>query len=145
VLACDMTIAAEDAKFGLPEVRRGLVARGGGLMRLPTRIPRAIALELLLTGDMLTAARAAELGLVNRLVPKGQALQAAQALGEAIAANAPLAVAATKRVVVESAGWPVDEWFSRQQEITDPVFASADAKEGAAAFAEKRTPMWQSR
>ncbi len=144
VLASDLTVAAAGAKFGLPEVKRGLVARGGGLFRLPMRIPRAIALELVLTGEFLAAPRAAELGLVNRLVPDGEALDEALRLADAIAANAPLAVAASKRVVTESASWTPDEWFVRQDAITDPVFASEDAKEGSLAFAEKRAPVWRS-
>ena len=145
VLACDMTVAAQDATFGLPEIKRGLVARGGGLIRLPLRIPRALAMELILTGDMLSAERAAQLGLVNRIVPHGQARDGALALALAIAANAPLAVTASKRVLTDSASWPADEWFTRQASITDPVFDSEDAKEGARAFAEKRQPQWQSR
>jgi enoyl-CoA hydratase/carnithine racemase len=144
VLACDMAVAATGARFGLPEVRRGLVARGGGLFRLPLRIPRAIALELILTGEPLAAPRAAELGLVNRLVPDGEALEEAMRLADAIVANAPLAVAASKRVVTESASWAPSEWFARQDAITDPVFSSEDAKEGALAFAEKRAPVWRS-
>jgi enoyl-CoA hydratase len=142
VLACDMVVAASTAKFGLPEVRRGLVAKGGGLLRLPTLIPRAIALELILTGDMLDAQRAVELGLVNRVVPQGHALEAALELARSIAANAPLAITASKRVVVESASWSQAEWFQRQEEVTEGVFTSQDAKEGALAFAEKRPPKW---
>lgn len=142
VLACDMVVAATTAKFGLPEVRRGLVAKGGGLLRLPTRIPRAIALELILTGDTLDAQRAAVLGLVNHVVPEGQALDAALQLARRIAANAPLAITASKRVVVESTSWAPSEWFQRQDELTEGVFTSLDAKEGALAFAEKRSPKW---
>lgn len=145
VLACDLVVAARGARFGLPEVKRGLVARAGGMIRLPQRLPRAIALELLLTGDPLDAPRAAEFGLVNEVVDDGEALTAALALAGRITGNAPLAVAAAKRIAVESADWPQDEAFTRQQPLSDPVFASADAKEGATAFAEKRTPVWTGR
>jgi enoyl-CoA hydratase/carnithine racemase len=143
VLACDLVVAGASARFGLPEVRRGLVARGGGLFRLPQRLPRAIAMELIFTGEVLLAPRAGELGLVNRVVTDGEALPEARRLAEAIAANAPLAIAASKRVVAESGGWDPGEWFDRQDVITDPVFASEDAQEGARAFAEKRAPVWR--
>src|SRR6185312_11471213 len=107
--ACDLVVAAESARFGLPEVKRGLVARAGGLLRLPERLPRAVALELVLTGDPISAPRAAALGLVNRVVPDGQALAGALELARAIAGNAPLAVAASKRVLTGSPSWPADE------------------------------------
>jgi len=142
VLACDMVVASTSAKFGLPEVRRGLVARVGGLLRLPHLIPRALAMELILTGDILSAQRAAELGLVNRVVPDGQALAVALELAKAIAANSPLSVVTSKRIVVESAHWPPSEWFQRQELLAEKVFTSEDAKEGARAFAEKRSPQW---
>jgi len=135
-----MVVASSESKFGLPEVKRGLVAGAGGLLRLPQRIPYHVALEIALTGDHYPAARLAELGLVNRVTEPGQALQAAKELAAKVAANAPLALAATKRVIVESRDWPSDEQFARQGEIIVPVFASKDAMEGAAAFAEKRTP-----
>lgn len=141
-LACDLIVAAEDAKFGLPEVKRGLAARGGGLLRLPRRIPFHVAMEFLLTGDMLDAPRAQGYGLVNRLTPSGGALDAALELAARIEANGPMAVAATKRVVIASADWPADEMFGRQRSMLAPVFASADAKEGARAFAEKRPARW---
>jgi enoyl-CoA hydratase len=141
-LATDLIVAARDAVFGIPEVKRGLVAAGGGLLRLPQRIPYAVAMELALTGDPLPAGRAHELGLVNVLAEPGQALQDAIALAERIAANGPLAVAATKRVITESRGWsPQDQW-REQARIIKPVFTSADAREGAVAFAEKRPPNW---
>lgn len=145
VLACDMVVAARGARFGVPEVKRGLVAAGGGLLRLPERIPPAVAMELVLTGDFLEAQRAHDVGLVNQVVDDGSALEAALALADRIAANGPLAVAASKRVMVESRGWPVEERYTRQREIVEPVFASTDAKEGARAFAEKRTPVWEGR
>jgi enoyl-CoA hydratase len=145
VLACDMVVAGRGARLGIPEVKRGLVAAAGGLLRLHERIPHVLAMELALTGDFLGAERAYEIGLVNRVVEDGSALEAALELADRIAANGPLAVAASKRVMVESRGWPVEERFARQREVIEPVFASADAKEGARAFAEKRTPVWEGR
>ncbi|MCD4533029.1 crotonase/enoyl-CoA hydratase family protein [Nocardioides sp. cx-169] len=145
VLACDMVTAGEGARFGLPEVKRGLAARGGGVFRLPRRLPRAIAMELLLTGEPMGAARAAELGMVNRVVEDGAALAAALELGRTIAANAPMSVRASKRVALDSADWPEAECFARQREHLEPVFASEDAAEGVAAFKERRDPVWSDR
>src|SRR6516165_4436705 len=142
-LACDLIVASEEATFGLPEVTRGLVAGAGGLLRLPRRIPYHLAMEIALTGDRFPALRLHAAGLVNRLVPAGTALAEARALAAQIAMNAPLSLAATKRIIVESADWPSDEAFDRQREIVDPVFGSEDAKEGAAAFAAKRPPVWR--
>jgi enoyl-CoA hydratase len=142
VLACDLVVAAETAVFGITEVRRGLVAAGGGLLRLPERIPYHVAMELALTGNHVPAPRMAELGLVNRLVPTGGALDAALALAGEITANGPLAVRTSKRIVAESRGWPAAERWSRQQELVAPISTSADAREGATAFAEKRPPVW---
>jgi len=144
-LACDLIVAAEDARFGLPEVKRGLVAAAGGLFRLPSRIPSAVAMEAILTGEPLEARRAYDLGLVNRLTEKGGALAGARELAARVAANGPLAVRASKQVVVESASWPAEEVWTRQEAIVAPVFASADAREGASAFAEKRAPRWTGR
>ena len=145
VLACDIVVAAEDARFGLPEVKRGLVAAGGGLLRLPRRVPYHLAMEWALTGEYITAERAALVGLVNRLVAPGTAAAEAAGLARAIAANGPLAVAATKRIMVESADWPRSEQFAHQRAISEPVRASQDAREGALAFREKRAPRWQGR
>lgn len=145
MLACDLTVAARNAQFGIPEVKRGLAAGAGGLLRLPRLIPPRIAMELALTGDMMSAERAADFGLVNILTEPGAALAEAKRLAARIIANAPLSVAASKRVIVEQRDWPLHEMFARQQEITGPVNASADAREGAAAFAEKRKPNWQGR
>ncbi len=145
MLTCDLAVAARDAQFGIPEVKRGLAAGGGGLLRLPRLIPPRIAMELALTGDMLSAERAAELGLVNALTAPGGALAEAKRLAARIIANAPLSVAASKRVIIEQRDWPLSEMFARQHEITGPVIASADAREGAAAFAEKRPAKWQGR
>jgi enoyl-CoA hydratase len=144
-LACDLIVAARGARLGIPEVKRSLVAAGGALLRLPRTMPRNAAMELALTGDPIEAERAYELGLVNRLAEPGQALDTALQLAETIAANGPLALAATKRILVESADWPDAEFFVRQSEISDPVFASEDAREGATAFSERRDPVWKGR
>lgn len=142
VLASDLVVAAQNAQFGLPEVKRGLVAAAGGLLRLPYQLPERIAMELVLTGDMCDAQRAHAYGLVNRLTPPGEALAGALELAQRIVANGPLAVAASKRVMKASRDWTQADMFARQREITEPVFASADAREGAAAFAEKRQARW---
>ena len=144
-LACDLIVAAEDAFFGLPEVSRGLVAGSGGLVRLPRRIPPAIALEYALTGARLPAQEAHGWGLVNRITVSGEALAGALALAASICANGPLAVAMTKRIVMESPNWPQAELWSRQAPLVDAVLASEDAREGALAFAEKRPPIWRGR
>ena len=142
-LSCDVIVASEESKFGLPEPKRGLVAGAGGIMRLPRRIPYHIAMELALTGDHYPAARLYELGLVNRITPAGGALDGALELARKIAANAPLALAATKQVIIESQDWSLAEMFAKQGTIISPVFSSKDAMEGAAAFAEKRAPQWK--
>jgi len=142
-LACDLIVASEEATFGLPEVTRGLVAAAGGLFRLPRRVPYHLAMEIALTGGHVPAPRLHQAGLISALVPAGEALGAARALATKVAANAPLAVAATKRIIVESADWPSGEAFDRQNAISGPVFTSADAREGAAAFAQKRQPVWR--
>ena len=140
-----MSVAAETARFGVPEVKRSLVAAGGGALLLPARVPRNVAMEMLLTGDPIDARRAAQVGLVNRVVPEGGALEGALALAATIAANGPLALAATKAVVLGGADWTTGEGWARQAELVAPVFASEDAREGAAAFAEKRRPVWRGR
>lgn len=142
-LACDMIVAADDAKFGLPEVKRGLVAAGGGLMRLPQRVPYHLAMEWAVTGDLVTAQRAYDVCLVNRLATPGAALDLALELAHAIAANGPLAVAATKRIITEAPRWAAEEMFEKQREISVPVRESQDAREGATAFKEKRAPRWR--
>ena len=140
-LACDLIVAARDARFGIPEVKRGLVAAGGALIRLPRRIPYHVAMELALTGDPIGAERAYELGIASRLTEPGQALATARELAATIAANGPLAIDATKRILVadEAADW------ERAGAISGPVFVSEDAREGARAFAEKRAPVWRAR
>jgi enoyl-CoA hydratase len=145
LLACDLVVAAETARFGVPEVKRSLIAAAGAAVHLPRRLPPAIALELLLTGDPITAARAYEVGLVNRVVPEGEALGGALELARTIAANGPLAVAATKQIARATADWSMAEAWTEQAKIVAPVFASEDAKEGATAFAEKRPPVWLGR
>jgi enoyl-CoA hydratase len=142
-LACDLIVASEEATFGLPEVRRGLVAGAGGLLRLPRRIPYHLAMEIALTGDLIPATRLHAAGLISRIVLPGEALADARALAIQVGQNAPLALAATKRIIVESADWSRAEEFARQNEIAAPVFLSADAMEGAVAFAEKRPPVWR--
>jgi enoyl-CoA hydratase len=144
-LACDLIVASRGAKLGVPEVKRSLVAAGGALLRLPRILPRTVALELALTGDPIDAERAHELGLVNRLAEPGEALTVALELAESIAANGPLALAATKRIMTEAVDWPDSEFFTRQGEIVGPVMTSEDAREGATAFAEKRAPAWKGR
>ncbi|MDN5750470.1 MAG: crotonase/enoyl-CoA hydratase family protein [Pseudonocardia sp.] len=144
-LACDLVVAAEDASFGLPEVRRGLMAGAGGLLRLPRRIPPQIAMEHALTGDPMTAVEAHRWGLVNRLTAPGGALDAARELALRISRNGPLAVRATKKVLVEAPTWPGDEVWDRQAAILATVFTSEDAREGATAFAERREPRWTGR
>lgn len=143
VLACDLIVASESAVFGLPEVTRGLVAGAGGLLRLPDRVPYHLAMEIALTGDRVPAARLHAAGLIGRLVPEGLALAEARSIAARVACNAPLALAATKRIMVESRDWPAAEAFARQNEIAAPVFTSADALEGGAAFIEKRAPQWR--
>ena len=144
-LACDLIVASRGARLGIPEVKRSLVAAGGGLLRLPRALPRNVAMEMALTGDPIGAERAHDLGLVNRLADPGHALDVALELAETIAANGPLALAATKRILVESPDWPDSEFFERQVPIRDAVFGSEDAREGATAFAERRDPVWKGR
>jgi enoyl-CoA hydratase len=144
-LACDLIVAAEDALFGLPEVKRGLIASAGGLLRLPQRIPYHLAMELALTGESLGAQAAERHGLVNRVVPAGQALATALELARAIARNAPLAVMASKEIVQKSRDWPQERMFDLQAPLAHRVGGSADALEGARAFVEKRVARWSGR
>jgi len=144
-LSCDLIVAARDASFGIPEVKRGLVAAAGALFRLPKRVPYHLAMELALTGDPISAERAAQLGVVNRLADSGGALDAALELAGAIARNGPLALAASKRIVAGSLDWTEEEAWAKNGEIAGPVMVSEDAREGATAFAEKRDPVWKGR
>jgi enoyl-CoA hydratase len=141
-LSCDLIVANLGAKFGIPEVKRGLVAAGGGVVQLPRLLPRPLAMEMALTGDPISAQRAYDLGLVNRLT-EGPAIVAARELAAVITQNGPLAVAASKAIVRDSWSWPDDEIMRRQTPYIAPVFSSQDAREGAAAFAQKRRPDWQ--
>ncbi|MEO3822730.1 crotonase/enoyl-CoA hydratase family protein [Actinomadura sp. B10D3] len=145
MLACDMVVASYGARFGVPEVKRGLVASAGAAVLLPQRVPQCVALEMLLTGEPIGARRAAELGLVNRLVPQGETRGAAIDLAGAIAANGPLAVAVTKRLAYEGRDWTFAESMEKSVTMTRVVSASDDAREGARAFAEKRRPVWTGR
>ncbi|MEY4889653.1 MAG: hypothetical protein RIQ75_783 [Pseudomonadota bacterium] len=140
-LACDLIVANKDSKFGIPEVKRGLAAAAGGLVRLPRQIPQRLAMELALTGEFVSAQRAYEMGLINRIVD-GVALEGALQLAEAISANGPLAVAASKQVIREQQDWSQAEQWKNQYALTAKVFTSSDAREGAAAFAQKRAPNW---
>ncbi|MFL3653447.1 MAG: crotonase/enoyl-CoA hydratase family protein [Halioglobus sp.] len=142
-ISCDLIVAADDAKFGIPEVKRGLAAAAGGLIKLPRQIPKRLAMELALTGDFISAQRAYEIGLINEVVPSGTALDAAKALAARIVANGPLAVAISKQVILQSEDWSAGEMWQKQQELTMPVFTSEDAIEGSVAFAEKRAPNWK--
>lgn len=144
LLSCDLVVASAAAKFGLPEVKRGLIAAGGGVVFVGNRIPLALALELALTGDYITPERAQALGLINQVVAPEEVLDAALALAARVTANGPLAVAASKEVVRLAAADPAAAW-KRLTELQPGIFASEDAKEGAAAFFEKRTPQWQGR
>lgn len=144
-LACDILVSADDASFGLPEIKRGLVAAGGGLFRLPKRVPYHVAMGLILTGDTLPAVRAAELGLVTELSPPGEALATALRLAERIGAFAPLAISGATEIARAAEDWTESESWVRQRAITEPVMASEDAREGSLAFAEKRRPRWTGR
>ncbi len=142
-ITCDLIVAAETSKFGIPEVKRGLAAAAGGLVKLPRQISPRIAMELALTGEFISAARAYELGLINRITEHSSALEGAKELAKLITANGPLGVVASKQVILQSQNWSTDEMFAKQNEITAKVFTSKDAIEGATAFAEKRPPVWK--
>jgi enoyl-CoA hydratase/carnithine racemase len=143
MLSCDLVVAADHAKFGIPEAKRGLIAGAGGLIRMPKRLPMAVALELAMTGDPIDAERAYALGLVNKVVPGDAVLAEAVALAERIAANAPLAVRYSKQVMKHAAEVPESEGWAINSDAVRVVFSSADAMEGPVAFAEKRAPNWQ--
>ncbi|WP_341667486.1 crotonase/enoyl-CoA hydratase family protein [Alcaligenes sp. SDU_A2] len=142
-LSCDLIVASSQAMFGLPEVKRGIVPGSGGMIRLPSRVPYHVAMEMVLTGGMYPAERMAELGLVSRLADEGQAREQALELAAQIAANGPLAVQTAKQVIAASRDWRQDQMFDLQRPRIANIFTSADAKEGATAFAEKREPVWQ--
>jgi enoyl-CoA hydratase len=144
-LACDLIVAAKGAKLGIPEAKRSLVAAGGALLRLPQRMPYHVVMELALTGDTMPAERFYDFGVVNALAEPGGAVDAALELAERLAKNGPLALIASKQILQEQFDWSSEEMWGKQAEITAPVFASEDAKEGANAFKEKRDPVWQGR
>jgi enoyl-CoA hydratase len=143
MISCDLIVAADNAQFGITEVKRGLVAGAGGLMKLPRQIPPRLAMEMALVGDFSSAQRAAEMGLINQIVPAGSALEAAKELAAKIAANGPLAVRVSKQIMMEQEDWSSAEMWQKQGELANPVFVSEDAIEGATAFAEKRAPNWK--
>jgi enoyl-CoA hydratase len=145
VLSCDLVVAADTSRFGIPEVQRGLMAAAGGLIRLPKRVPLAIALEMAMTGDPIDATRALALGLVNRVVARDQVLADACALADRIGENSPIAVRQSRQLVREAAELPEADGWRRTNELVLDVFASGDAVEGATAFAEKRKPVWKSK
>ena len=145
VLACDMVVAGTTASFGIPEVRRALFAAAGGIVRLPHRVPRNIATELAVTGGSIDAERAYALGLVNRLVPAGQALESAQSLAAEIVANPPLAVRLAREITILSSEHGEHSAWKRNAEAMAAVQQSADFVEGPRAFLEKRNPVWTGR
>jgi enoyl-CoA hydratase len=143
VLACDMVVAVEGARFGMPEVRRGLIAGGGGTL-LGTRVPLALALEVGLTGEFVDVERAAQWGLVNQVVPRRELMDSALQLAGVVAANGPLAVRTTKKLMRRAVTeHPISGWGSSEEIAA--VFQSEDAREGAMAFLEKRAPVWKGR
>ena len=144
-LACDVIVAARDARLGIPEVKRGLIAAAGALIRLPRRVPYHVAMELALTGDPIDAERAHAVGLVNRLADPGEAVAVALELASAIAANGPLAIDASKKIVSAAQDWTEEQAWREQAETVAAIMGSEDAREGATAFAEKRAPVWKGR
>jgi enoyl-CoA hydratase len=144
-LACDLIVAAKGAKMGIPEAKRSLVAAGGALLRLPRRMPYHVVMELALTGDWMPAERFHEFGLVNRLAEPGAAVDVAMELAAQLSKSGPLALIGSKRILQEQFDWSSEEMWQKQAEITGPVMASEDAKEGASAFKEKRDPVWKGR
>lgn len=144
VLACDMVVASETAVFGIPEVKRNLVAAAGGLFRLPRKIPRNIAMELALTGRLdFPAERAHHFGLVNHLAPEGGALARARELADQICTAAPLAVAESRKIVIEATDQPDEVGWKMSGEGIMKMFGTEDFSEGLTAFAEKRDPVWK--
>ncbi len=142
-LACDLIVAAKGARMGIPEASRSLIAAGGALLRLPRRMPYHVVMELALTGDPMPADRFYEFGVVNRLAEPGSAVDVALELAARLAKNGPLALIGSKQILQEQFDWRSAEMWEKQGEISGPVFASEDAKEGASAFKEKREPVWK--
>ena len=145
MLACDLVVASEISRFGIPEVKRSLVAAAGGLFRLPRAIPRNIAMEATLTGDPISAERAYHFGLVNELVPAGEAVKAALGLAERICANAPLAVRASREVVLKAYSESDEELWRLSGSGFAKLVSTEDFMEGPRAFIEKRAPQWKGR
>jgi enoyl-CoA hydratase len=144
-LSCDLIVAAQGAKMGIPEAKRSLVAAGGALLRMPRRMPYHVVMELALTGDVLPAERFHDFGLVNRIAEPGTAVDTALELAASLAKNGPLALIATKQILQEQYDWSSEEMWDKQGAISRPVFASEDAREGSSAFKEKRDPVWKGR
>jgi enoyl-CoA hydratase len=144
-LSCDLIVAARDARFGIPEVKRALVAAAGALLRLPKRLPYHVAMELALTGEPMSAERAYALGIVNRLTAPGSALSDALELAREVAKNGPLAVIASKEILQKAMDWTEAEGWEKQGAISDPILGSEDAREGASAFTQRRDPIWRGR
>src|SRR5580704_15730361 len=144
-LACNLIVAAQGAKMGIPEAKRSIIAAGGALLRLPRRMPYHLVMELALTGDPFPADRFYELGVVNRLVEPGAAVDAALELAARLGKNGPLALIASKQILQQQFDWTSAEMWEKQGEIVGPLFNSEDAKEGASAFKEKREPVWKGR
>jgi enoyl-CoA hydratase len=144
-LACDVIVAGDGARFGLPEVKRALVATGGGLRRLPQRVSSGRALALALSGALIDTDEAHAIGLVDQVAPRGKALDAALALAESIAENGPLALRATKDILIRQRDWSETDFWKHQESIAAAAMASEDAREGSRAFTEKRPPRWQGR
>jgi enoyl-CoA hydratase len=142
-LACDLIVAANGARFGIPEVTRGLAAGGGGLLRLPRQLPYRIAMELALTGRSVSAEKLLNLGLINRVVPDGKALEEATSMARLILENGPIGVEVSKAIISQSGDWKSQEMFRQQDEMMNRVANSEDAREGATAFSEKRKPVWR--
>lgn len=144
-LACDLIVAASDAKLGLPEVKRSLIAAGGGLLRLAQRIPYHVAAEIALTGDHIPVDRLYHVGLVNRVAEPGRAVEVALELATRLVDNAPLALEGSKYILENAADWGLAEGWKQQVPVMQRVGQSEDAREGATAFAERRAPVWRGR
>ena len=144
-LSCDLVVAARDATVALPEVKRSLVAAGGGLLRLAQRIPYHVAAEIALTGDPVSVERLYDVGLVNRVADPGSAMALAMELATSIADNAPLALAGSKHILSRAADWGLDNGWAMQTDTVRKVIASQDAREGSQAFTERRAPVWKGR
>ena len=144
MLAADVVVAADTSRFGIPEVQRGLIAAAGGLVRLPKRVPLAVAMELAMTGEPIGVDRAYQLGLVNRVVPRERVVDEAIVLAERIGENSPISVRTSKQLLREALELNEEHAWARNFELNADVWRSGDTVEGATAFAEKRKPVWKS-